>query len=74
MRRKVNKKKISINVIRANQNSSSPKTLTATKFNKVKIRIDENAGIHDGISGYQNWVYPAIIITSAIAVTIQLNQ
>ena len=35
---------------------------------------EAKAGIHTGISGYQNCIYPPMTITSAIAVIIQLHQ
>ena len=45
---------IAIILIKANQNSTSPNSFTATKFNKVKMAMEVKAGIHAGRSGYQN--------------------
>ncbi|MNF02169.1 hypothetical protein D3C80_2012790 [compost metagenome] len=45
---------MAMTLIKANQNSISPKTLTANKFNPSNTTKTPNAGIQVGRSGYQN--------------------
>ena len=61
-------------LIRANQNSASPKYLTATTFRTNSSSASTAAGSHFGTSGHQNWAYPVMAARSPMAATIQANQ
>ncbi len=61
-------------LIRANQNSSSPKSRTVVRFSVSSRSTQSTAGIHGARPGNQNCAYEAMAMTSAIAVMIQQNQ
>ncbi|MMZ65440.1 hypothetical protein D1872_278450 [compost metagenome] len=60
-------------LIKANQNSNSPKFFTVSRLSANKMSRQMTAGIHWGIWN-QYWTYTPTAITSAIAVMIQQNQ
>ena len=65
---------IAMTLMSANQNSSSPNALTLGRLSRNSSATRPTAGIHDGVSGHQYWMYLAMAVVSAIAVAIQQNQ
>src|ERR1700754_307474 len=61
-------------LISANQNSSSPKSLTVVRLSTSSRITQSRAGIHGARPGNQNCAYDEMAITSAMAVMIQQNQ
>src|ERR1700761_9246674 len=59
---------------RANQNSSSPYTLTASVLVPYRMANATSPGNHCGTSGNQKCTYTPIAVSSAIAVTTHMNQ
>ena len=65
---------MAIILIEENQNSASPKNLTATKFTPTNSNITTISISHAGIVGSQNWTYLPIAVNSAIAGKINVIQ
>ena len=61
-------------LMRANQNSNSPNSLTEMRLTVVIHTSASNAGIHCGKSGHQKVQYTPTAVISAMPVTIHTNQ
>ncbi|MNZ28789.1 hypothetical protein D3C78_460250 [compost metagenome] len=58
----------------ANQNSTSPKSLTVSTLRANRVISMPIAGIHAGTSGNQYWKNPPTTTASPTTATLQLSQ
>ena len=67
------KRQITVTLIRANQNSNSPRFRTAAKLIAVKITIAVSAGIHGDTASHDAMMAEAPVISTAMIMII-MNQ
>ena len=61
-------------LMRANQNSASPKNFTAMMLSSNRTSTRTVAGTHRAMLGHQYWAYPVMAAMSPMAATIHENQ